>query len=391
MSSIENLKEQALAELTEHILPFWINRVSDPEGGFYGRIDGNGILHKESPRGGVLNARILWTFSSAYRITGKPEYLDMALKAKAEIASRFYDPEYGGTYWSIDCKGNPEDTKKQIYAIAFTIYGLAELYRATEDAEALELAKKLYHSIEKSSFDVVNGGYYEAFARNWGELADLRLSEKEQNVAKTMNTHLHVLEAYTALYRIWKDEELQSRLESLIHNFLERILMPSGHQALFFNADWSVTSDDISYGHDIECSWLLAEAAEVLGDQALLAKVKDACALTAKAAVEGLDADGGLCYELKGDGALDSEKHWWVQAEMVVGAVWQWKYTHDAEWLEKATATLEFIKKNLISPEGEWYWSLKPDGSINKVDDLAGPWKCPYHNSRMCMEILERL
>jgi len=391
MALQQQLRQQAAAELTENILPFWMLRTQASDGGFHGRIDGNGALHEDSPRGGVLNARILWTFSSAYRLTGREEYLRTALKARDQILGPFWDNEFGGTYWSIKANGMPEDTKKQIYTIAFAIYGLSELYRASGDELSLAKAKELFRAIEDHSFDKVRNGYMEAYARDWSPLQDMRLSEKDQNDAKTMNTHLHILEAYTALYRVWKDNGLGIQLRNLIEIFLDRIILPSGHFALFFDEDWNLNSATLSYGHDIEGSWLLTEAAEVLGDETLLERVHVACAKIAEAALEGWTPEGGMVYEMHPDGRIDGDRHWWVQAETVVGSVWQWKHTGDDIWLERAMQEWTFIKEHIINPEGEWFWSCRADGSTNREDDLAGPWKCPYHNGRMCMEMMERL
>lgn len=394
---LEYLREDTREELTEDILKYWMEHTINPDGGFHGRIDGRGELVPDSPRGGILNARILWTFASAYRLLGNEEYLMTAFRAKHEILHHFYDPEFGGTYWSLDASGQPLDTKKQIYAIAFAIYGLSELYRATTDSESLEAAVKLFRSIEDHSFDKARNGYLEAFTRDWQPIEDMRLSDKDQNDAKTMNTHLHILEGYTALYRVWKDEFLARQLRNLIELFLDRILLPDGHLALFFTEDWTVTSHVTSYGHDIECSWLLCEAAEVLGDKKLLERVKAACARTAEASLEGWTPEGGMSYEKDlNDGSVDADRHWWVQAETVVGCLWQWKYamlsglpeSDCRAWMDRAQAEWLFIRKHLICPDGEWYWSLRADGSVNTTDDRAGFWKCPYHNGRMCMEIL---
>jgi len=391
------LRQEVINELTLGILPFWMENVVDPAGGFHGRIDGKGNLDPESPRGGILNARILWTFAAAYRLTGKEEYLMTALRAKDVMLNQFVDKEYGATYWSLDAKGKPLDTKKQIYAIAFAIYGLSELNRATGDPESLAAAIDFYHSIEQHSFDTAKNGYLEAFTREWNPIEDMRLSDKDQNDAKTMNTHLHILEGYTSLYRVWKDESLGRQLKNLIEVFLDKILLPDGHLALFFDEDWNITSHVTSYGHDIECSWLLTEAAEVLGDEALLERVREACARTAVASMEGWTPEGGMVYErdlLTGE--LDADRHWWVQAETLVGCLWQIKnmlpFT-DSEsmlqpWLDRALAQWQFIKDNLICPDGEWYWSILPDGTPNTNDDRAGFWKCPYHNGRMCMEVM---
>lgn len=377
--------------LTDNILSFWMNRMQAPDGGFYGRIDGCSVLHPDAPRGGVLNARILWTFAAAYRQLGKSVYLQTALRARDQILGPFWDETWGGIYWSVDAQGRPLDTKKQIYALAFAIYGLSELYRASADELSLQKAIELFRLIEEHSLDPVRGGYLEAFRRDWSPIEDMRLSDKDQNDAKTMNTHLHVLEGYTSLYRVWKDEALGRSLRALIELFLEKIVLKDGHLALFFDEEWHLNSHVISYGHDIECSWLLAEAAEVLGDEALLERVNAVCSDIASAALQGWSPLGGMIYEKDlSNGKVDGDRHWWVQAECVVGCVWQWRRSGNEKWLDCARAELQFIREHLLAPSGEWYWSLRADGSVNTIDDLAGFWKCPYHNGRMCLELLEK-
>ena len=309
------------------------------------------------------------------------------------VIKNFYDAELGGTYWSLNPDGSPLDTKKQIYAIAFTIYGLAELNRATGDGQALEYAIKLFNSIEDHSFDAEKDGYFEAFTREWNQIEDMRLSEKDANESKTMNTHLHVLEAYTCLYRVWNNSLLEERLRGLIAIFEEKILAQDGHLKLFFDDDWNCAYDIISYGHDIEASWLIHEAALVLGDQQVLDRMLTLVPSVAKAALEGFTPEGGMIYEKHGpEGPVDGDRHWWVQAETVVGCLNLWDHFGDQEGLENALMCWDFIKANLIDREhGEWFWSLREDGSVNREDDKAGFWKCPYHNGRMCMEILERV
>lgn len=397
--------EEIKRELQENILPYWIKNIKLDNGLFLGRIDGNEQKHPEAAIGGIMTARILWTYASAYRILGNPEYLDMAKQAKFLIFNYFYDKTYGGTYWSLNPDGTCLDSKKQIYAIAFTIYGLAELYRACGDKEALELAQKLYADIETHSFDIELNGFFEAFQRDWSEIQDMRLSDKDANERKTMNTHLHVLEAYTCLYRVWKNGRLRTSLENLIELFLENIIGQNGHLQLFFSDDWKCPYKIDSYGHDIECSWLLHEAAIVLEDEELLARVEAVVPSIAKAASEGLEMillDAvpkhyddtkfytGMYYEKK-DEELDMDKHWWVQAEAVVGFYNLYQLTGDKEALKKAQDIWAFIRDCLVDKEnGEWYWSVKADGNTNTEDDKAGFWKCPYHNGRMCMEIIER-
>ena len=379
-------------ELTQGMHPFWLQRMQDPAGGWYGRIAGDGSLVPDAPRGAILNARILWTVASAFRLTGDPAYREAAARAYAEVRDRFYDPQYGGVYWSLSADGRPLDTKKQFYAIAFTVYGLAEYHRATGVPEALDLGVRLYRDIEAHSFDAAGGGYLEACTRAWEPIEDMRLSDKDRNDAKTMNTHLHILEGYTSLYRVWKDAGLRAQLRGLLETFLDRILRPDGHLGLFFDTDWRSQSEMVSYGHDIEASWLLEEAADLLDDAALGARVTEACRRIAFASLEGWTQGEGMIYEWDpATGHRDADRHWWVQAETVVGCWNRFQRDGDPAWADKAEDTWKFIREHLICPDGEWYWSLRANGTHNVTDDRAGFWKCPYHNGRMCMEILERI
>ena len=389
-------KKEMQDVLTGNILPFWIDKMVDHEnGGFYGRIDGHGNLHAEAEKGGILNGRILWTFSAAYRVLGKPEYLEMATRAKDYIIAHFIDREYGGTYWSLDYKGNPKDTKKQFYAIGFMIYGLSEYVRATGDKEALDYAIQLFECIEEHSLDVIYNGYIEACTREWGEIADMRLSDLDANYPKSQNTHLHIIEPYANLYRVWKDERLEKALRNMINIFTDKILNPeTNHLDLFFEKDWTRGAGHLeSYGHDIECSWLMHEAALVLGDAEVLKKVEEIVPLVAKASEKGLNPDGSMIHEANLDtGHVDDDLHWWVQAEAVVGFYNIYQHFGDESALDKSLQCWQYIKDNLIDYEGgEWYWSRRPDGTLNLDDDKAGFWKCPYHNGRMCLEIIERI
>lgn len=389
------LKKEAQNILEQNILPFWMTRMIDQEqGGFYGRIDGTNHLVPQANKGGILNARILWTFSAAYRVLKRPEYLSMATRAKNYILQHFYDAEYGGTFWELDYQGKPVDTKKQFYELGFMLYGLSEYARATGDKEALVYAIKLFDTIETYSFDAANNGYIEACTQDWQPVKDNRLSDKDANYPKSQNTHLHIIEPYTNLYRIWKDERLEKALRNLVVIFTQKILNPETHHLdLFFENDWTRGGGNLeSYGHDIECSWLLHEAVMVLGDTQLLEEVKPIVQQVAKASEKGIQADGSMVHEANLDtGHVDADRHWWVQAEAVVGFLNIYQHFDDDHSLKLALNVLDYIKTHLIDTEnGEWHWSCSPDGVINTVDDKAGFWKCPYHNSRMCLEILER-
>ena len=409
--------------LENNILPFWLEKMQDNEnGGFYGRIDGSGVLHPDAEKGAILNARILWTFSAAYRVLEKEELLEAATRAKDYLVDHFIDPEYGGVYWSVDYKGEPLDTKKQFYAIAFAIYGLSEYARATGNREALEYALDLYDCIEEHAFDDEQNGYIEACTREWGKIGDMRLSEFDANYPKSQNTHLHIMEAYANLLRCLKEMRAQEQcdyvpaigsvlpvgisvppetmvnvegaLRNIISIFIDKILNPeTNHLDLFFDMDWTRGAGHLeSYGHDIECSWLLHEAALVLGDENLLEKVENVVQKVAKASEKGLREDGSMIHEANLDtGHVDDDLHWWVQAENVVGWFNVWQHFGDEEAFKKSEKCWHYIKENLVDYDnGEWYWSRHPDGTLNTVDDKAGFWKCPYHNSRMCLEIIER-
>lgn len=391
-NNLLELKQQVKEELTNNILPFWSKKMTDNgNGGFYGQIKGDGQLVPEADKGGILNARILWSFSSAYLQEKNPLYLEMANRAKDFILKHFFDPEFGGTYWTISFDGKPVDTKKQIYSQAFFIYAFTEHYLATGDESSLRSAVGLFRLIEKHSFDCEMNGYFEAYSRDWQLLEDLRLSEKDENEKKTMNTHLHILEAYTNLYRVWKDATLGQQLGNLILIFTEKIVnQKTFHLDLFFDENWNTKSTIVSYGHDIEASWLIDEAARVLGDQELLAEVQKVCVKIAEAACEGLQPDGSLVYELD-KGHLDTDRHWWVNAEGVVGFLNVFELTGDHKWLEKSLECWKYIQENLIDTDkGEWFWSISDDGRVNRNGDKAGFWKCPYHNSRMCLEVMVR-
>ena len=419
--------------LENNILRFWLDKMVDHEnGGFYGRIDAQEVLHPEAEKGAILNARILWTFSAAYRVLSNfeergdrkelKEYLDAATRAKDYLIEHFFDKEYGGVYWSVDCQGRPLNTRKQFYAIGFAIYGLSEYVRATGDLEALDYALSLYESIEEHSFDQEHNGYIEACTREWGTIADMRLSELDANYPKSQNTHLHIIEPYTNLLRCLKElratqscdyvpvlgsvlpigvsvpDELFHRIESslgnLINIFTDKILNPETHHLdLFFEKDWTRGAGHLeSYGHDIECSWLLHEAALVLGDPYVLEKVEPIVCMVAKASEKGLRPDGSMIHEANLDtGHVDDDLHWWVQAENVVGWFNIYQYFYDEQALKYVMKCWDYIKAQIIDwDNGEWYWSRHSDGTLNTVDDKAGFWKCPYHNSRMCLEIIER-
>lgn len=376
------------------ILDYWMKyAVDEVNGGFVGRIDHDNKIFAEAPRGSVLNSRILWTFSSAYNLTGEKNYLQIAERAFHYIVDHFIDRQFGGVYWTVDHSGNPLDTKKQIYALSFAVYGMTEYYRASKDENALRTAVDLYASIQNHSHDAIHGGYLEAFTREWKTIDDLRLSARDANEPKSMNTHLHVLEGYANLYQVWPDENLKHHLKDLIQIFQDHIISKdNGHLILFFDEQWNEKSNIHSYGHDIEAAWLIQEAAELLDDEILVKKLRSLSVKMAEAAAEGQDQDGGLWYEFDAARShLIKEKHSWPQAEAMVGFFNAWQITGNEKYLQRSMDSWFFIKKNMRDKTGEWYWGVFEDLSPMRKEDKAGIWKCPYHNSRACIEIIKRI
>ncbi len=391
---------QVRDELEGNILPFWMNHAVDKEnGGFFGLIDADLTAHRDAARSCVLNTRILWTYSAAARLLdGK--YRDMADRAFAYIADKFWDRDYGGLYWMVDYRGNPLSTRKQIYGQAFGIYAFAEYHRASGNRDSLELAKALFGLIEKHSRDFAGGGYTEALGREWRVLEDMRLSDKDLNCPKSMNTHLHVLEAYTNLLRVWREPALEKALVELLTLFMDRIVdASSGHLKLFFNEQWNSLSGHVSFGHDIEAAWLMVEAAETLGDEKLHARAKELSVGIGFAVHEqGLDRDGSVFYEADASGAIvDANKHWWVQAEAVVGLFNAYEISGNRMFLTATQRCWNYIVAKVVDRvHGEWHAKLTAAGvPLTLAEDpdvcLAGPWKCPYHNARACFEMMRRL
>lgn len=377
------------------ILDYWIkNAVDEEQGGFCGRIDNNNTCYADAPKGCVLNARILWTFSAAANLTNDWRFPAIANRAFDYISDHFVDKEHGGVYWSVTSRGEIHDPKKQVYALAFVVYACSEYYIGMHREPAKQLAIELYKLIQEKSYDPVLGGYFEAFSRDWQPLEDLRLSDKDVNEKKTMNTHLHILEAYTCLYRIWPDQQLKQHIRQLLVNFDEHIIdQHTGHLHLFFDENWQVKSDTVSYGHDIEASWLLLEAAKAIADEALIARMKALAIKMAEAVIIGLDTDGGLWYEYEAaHNRLIKEKHWWPQAEVLVGFYNAWQISDRHEFLQYAFNNWAFIKQYIRdNKNGEWFWGINEDHSVMQHQDKAGLWKCPYHNGRACMEIIRRI
>ena len=378
----------------ENILPFW-QRMADMEnGGFYGEADFFGKADKTAAKGGILHARLLWTFSAAYRLLKDESYKKSAAHAKEFLTAAFLDKEYGGLYWLVDYKGQPLDKRKQFYNIAFGIYALSEHFLAFKDQSSLDFAYKLFSTIETHGIDPVCGGYIEACTYDWHSVDDSRLSDKDLNSPKSMNTNLHVLEAYTNLLRASPDSRVRKALELLIHITLDKIVNNEKHFNLFFDMNWNSLVKDISYGHDIEGSWLLYEAALAIGDEKLIAKVNRAALQIAEVTYNeaGDHKNGGLFSGCSTAGKIHPKKEWWPQAEAVVGFYNAYELSGERKYFDAAANIWDFIQKYFIDFEhGEWHNELSLDNKPDTGMPKAGFWKCPYHNSRACFELIRRM
>ncbi len=391
---MRDLQQWAGYQLNDIIMPFWMKYMpDDAQGGFKGLINNDLSDDPGAPKGLILNARILWAFSAVFNHERSEAHLTLAKRAADYINKFFYDSEFGGYYWMLDSSGEMKQGKKQIYAQAFVLYAFTEYFVATQDNEYLEKAKEIFKLIEQHAFDKNGNGYLEAFDRNWQPVEDLRLSEKDMNVAKTMNTHLHVLEAYTSLFRVWPDPQLRERISNLIDIFLLHFIRKNDcHFELFFDEDWNSKSTEISYGHDIEGSWLLYEAAEVLKDEDRLTLVADIAVKMADAGLKGLNQDKGLDHETHRGVPSNGQTEWWAQAEAIVGCLNAFQLTGDEYYLQVAEGLKNFTEKYFVDHKsGEWYFRLDPERKPILSYEKAGFWKCPYHNSRMCLEINRRI
>jgi mannobiose 2-epimerase len=395
LNTIQQLKTDVANELTGRLLPFWMEKTVDlKHGGFYGKMDNDLHVHSNAEKSCILYSRILWTFACAYRLFKDEQYLITAKRAFDYLLKYFWDDQYSGLYLMVDYRGKAYEPRKLVYNLSFGIYGFSEYYRATGEKEALDRAIRLYRLIEEYCHDNINRGYFEACSRDWRLINDLHLTRKKLHEKKSMNTHLHLLESYTNLLRIWDDEQLQQSIRELIEVFHRFIIDPSTcHFKLFFDEFWDSKLDTVSFGHDIEGSWLLYEAAKVLGDEALLGKVKyRALEMAEKIYHEGLDAQyGGLFNELE-KGVLNTTKIWWVQCEAMVGFFNAFELTGEARFWDTVYDIWKFNEHYLFDKiHGEWFAEISRDSKVNDKYYKVGPWKCPYHNGRACMELITRI
>lgn len=389
---LKKFKEEVTKEC-ESILSFWEkNTIDETNGGFIGAIDGDMTKHPEADKGSVLNARILWTFSSAYRIFKKENYLTLANKAYEYITSHFINKKNNGVYWMIDCKGNPSDPKNQVFSLAFLIYALVEYYKVSNKKEAIDYASKLFDSIQKYSLDTKYNGYFDAFSEDWAK----KLTEPNKTNTKSLLTQLHILESYAPLYNATKDEKIKGGLKNiLIDVFLNKIInKEKGCLRFEFDDDWKDKSTSNSYGHDMTASWFICVANDYLQSEEHSKEIKEISVKMAEQCLrDGIDKDDGGMNRLGSDGVIkDSDKHWWVQCESIVGFMNAYQITKDDKFLKAAFNCWEFIKKYIIDyKNGEWYYRINKNHEVYKEEQKVGPWKCPYHNSRMCMQVIERI
>ena len=385
--------------LTEHeqILKFWENYTIDEEnGGFIGQIDSDMTKHSEADKGVILNARITWSFSAAYIYTNKTQYLKLAKRAYDYLIDKFYDHENNGVYFMIDYKGNPIVDRNQVIAMAFVTYAFSEYYIATKNEEALDYALKLFDSLETYALDKEFNGYFDAFTKEWEKLDDMRMYPSDANATKTMNANFHIMVAYANIYRAYKDDKVKRALKNLIEVLVDKIIdTKRGSLNLFFETNWDIVPSNDNYGLDIEASWLIWDAVQVLGDKKLIEQIEPIVLKIVEHCLKyGYDKDGGMMNEGNDkDGVVNTYKSWWVQAESVIAFFNAYQMTEENKYLANSLLSWDFIKKYVIDYKyGEWFGTVsKDDHEPNLEESKIGPWKCPYHNSRMGLQIAERI
>lgn len=379
--------------LEKNIIPFWNRMVDNENGGFYGYADSDGNPDKNSIKGCILNSRILWFYSAAYQLLEKQELLEKADHAYAFLSEHFYDSRYGGVFWSVKADGTPEDTTKHTYNQAFAIYALSVYYQVSRKKEALNLAYSLYHVIESSCRDME--GYFEAFSRDFSPVSNEKLSENGVMAERTMNTLLHVLEAYTELYRADQFYAVGDSIRDILRIFKFKVYDSDKEICrVFFDKSYHSLIELESYGHDIEASWLIDRACQVLEDKAYYAEMLPVIEQLADGALKnGMDTDNQAMNNECESGTVNAKKVWWVQAEAVTGFYNAYQNQPDrTEYLKVSENVWEYIHKYIIdSKTGEWIEDISPDNTIKSGQALAHPWKCPYHNGRMCIEMVRRL
>ena len=380
----------------QHITDWWYdNTIDDVNGGFVGEVSSKNIRIEEANKGIILNTRILWFFSEAALFNGCEKSYQLAQRAYQYLMDVFDDPEHGGVIWEVDCQGKLIDGKKQTYAQSFAIYGLSSYYQLTKDQNAIDKALNYFDLLEANTHDSSRGGYLEAFDRQWQEIEDMRLSEKDANLPKTMNTHLHVLEAYTNLQKIYPSPKVANALKRLISYFQGAIIDHSNyHLRLFMCRNWGDHSEAYSYGHDIEASWLIQKSLKVLKNPQVSAQVTPTVIKLAETCLaEGIGDKGQVLDEIEiKTNKLHKGSVWWVQAEAIVGFLNAFEMTGNIEFYNAVVDIWSFTKKYHIDAEhGEWHWMSLLDQDDDYSTQKAGFWKGPYHNGRSMIEAIKLL
>ena len=372
---------------------WWIEHAIDREqGGFYGEIRPDNTPIKNATKGIVLNTRILWFFSEVAAVIDKPAYRDAAVRAYDYLVDYFFDKELGGVYWELDAQGKPVNTKKQTYAQAFAVYALCSYYSLTGDEQAMAHALDCFALLEEKTIDRVNEGYFEAFTREWGKMDDVRLSDKDLNYPKSMNTHLHVLEAYTTLNKAKPTEQIKQALRYNIDCFDKYLINhDNGHLRMFLTETWEDFSPGYTYGHDIECSWLLSKALNSLNDPQVTQRMTLGIIKLADITLQEAMGEYGEVLDAFdfASGEKLTERVWWVQAEALVGFLNVYTLTRDERYLTVAKNVWAFIKQyQRDSQHGEWLWLSTLDGDHGEEAYKVGFWKGPYHNGRAMLEAI---
>lgn len=385
------LEVWALDQECHNIAKWWVDFSQDHEnGGFFGELGAKAEPVSDANKGIILNARILWFFSEAARQHNRQTYRNIAERAFHYLMDNFDDKQFGGVLWELDCFGAAINGKKQTYAQSFAIYGLSAYYQLTGDEAALSSAMKYFSLVEQYATDRKHGGYFEAFAQDWSPLIDVRLSDKDLNSPKSMNTHIHLLEAYTRLYLVTKSSQVGDALKNLITLIGEKIVnQETAHLYLFQGLDWKDHSDCISFGHDIECSWLIWDALVTLDDAQLLNKYRDLVIRMANTCLRQSIGDlGQVCDNQSfADGKIHQQSFWWVQAEALVGFLNAYKLTGNTLFYQACEKIWHFTQTQHIDKQyGEWDWLAKRDQDPQNPYYKAGFWKAPYHNGRAMME-----
>ena len=380
-------------ELLNDILPFWPRFIDQENGGFYGQVENDRRPDPRADKGLVMHARLLWTYSAAARLLGRPGLLSTADTAYRFLVDSLYDKDQKGFSFACDFQGHRRPGLKIVYGQAFAVYALAEYARAGGPGRALDLATETFRLLQRTAYDQRDGGYSEAAAPDWSKSAVSALGDGDIACAKSMNTNLHVLEAFTALHAATDDAAVGHALRRQIEIHLDKIVTPTAHLSLYFDNDWSRLDAVMSYGHDVEASWLLTEAAERVKDAQLETRVRRCSLQMAAAIARVLDENqGSLPNELK-DGRLDTDRIWWVQAEGIVGMVNAAELSGDAGYLRRASMLWKFVKAFLIDHvHGEWFWGVNHPGNAPLPERYkGGAWKASYHNGRACMQVMSRL